>query len=268
MRLLLAALACLAAVITGCSRPNRQVAEISWVDFVRVGGVTYSSHHAQGRALPTDEDLGPPYGVVSHKVAGNVTSPGYRAKDGDAAYLDPGTVLYRLKRYRPEFRLAARREGELVIFEADRNPTARTGADLLDLSGKVTHISIVSAEDDRPLTEIREPDLVNRLVALVEAAPVLAAAEQGGDEERYVLTFHFQDGTASTRVYLPASGRLTAGHPGLRLPTEFAAAIRASPPAGRHTRCPMRCDHPPPPASSHPATHSTPAPPVGCTPRR
>jgi hypothetical protein len=43
-----------------------------------------------------------------------------------AAYLDPGTPLYAVDGYRPSFRLAARREGRLVLYEAAENPSART----------------------------------------------------------------------------------------------------------------------------------------------
>ena len=43
-----------------------------------------------------------------------------------AAYLDPGTAVYAVRGYRPSFRLAARREGKPVLFEAAENPRVGT----------------------------------------------------------------------------------------------------------------------------------------------
>ena len=54
-----------------------------------------------------------------------------QAKDGDAAFLDIGTRVYTVKGYLPTFRLAAYLDGVLQLYEADTNPCARTGADLL-----------------------------------------------------------------------------------------------------------------------------------------
>jgi hypothetical protein len=84
-----------------------------------------------------------------------VEDPGQRYLDGDAVYLDKGTALHVVKGYRPTFRLAARRDGELVLFEAAENPRARTWADLLDLGSKVRWIG-VNDGSNRPLAALRD----------------------------------------------------------------------------------------------------------------
>jgi hypothetical protein len=112
-----------------------------YFDFVQVGGVTYhagtgGTGPASGRAL-REGDVGAQVAVVRCKLADHVVEdPDKRYLDGDAAYLDKGTALYAVRGYRPAFRLAARRDGELVLFEAAENPRARTWGDLLDLGGQ------------------------------------------------------------------------------------------------------------------------------------
>jgi hypothetical protein len=40
-----------------------------------------------------ESDLGPVVAQVKFEVDGNVCDPNYRPKDGDAAFLDPGTQI-------------------------------------------------------------------------------------------------------------------------------------------------------------------------------
>lgn len=112
-----------------------------YVDFVHVSGITYhaSMRPMAGRAL-RESDLGTPVAVVRCKLAEHmVEGPDKQHLDGDAAYLDKGTALYAVKGYRPTFRLAARRDDQLVLFQAAENPRAQRWADLLDPRDKVRH---------------------------------------------------------------------------------------------------------------------------------
>ncbi|MDP6604766.1 MAG: hypothetical protein QF664_00695, partial [Dehalococcoidia bacterium] len=128
---------------------------IDWVDFIRPDGITYL------RAAPPSTvgtaDLGPEFGRVLFNVSKNVTDPSYRAKDGDSANLDSGTAVYTVGDYAPSFRLTARRDGRLLLYEADSNPRARRGSDLLDIGGRVEHIATESAVDGRELVVIDDP---------------------------------------------------------------------------------------------------------------
>ena len=56
------------------------------------------------------------YAHVKFKVSGNVCDPNYRVKDGDAAFLDPGTPIYQVIGYPPSEQLAARLNGRVVLF--------------------------------------------------------------------------------------------------------------------------------------------------------
>ena len=98
-----------------------------------------------------------------------------------------------------------------MFFEADVNPAARTGADLLDIRGRVRSIGINSPEDGRTeLASIDDPEMVERLVEIVLSAPV---DQSRGDHagERYFIDFHLEDGTTVNRSYWLESGELSRG---------------------------------------------------------
>ena len=95
---------------SGCS------AQIDWVNFIQVG----STQFVAGPQSPTvlqENDLGPVYAHVKFRVSGNVCDPNYRVKDGDAAFLDPGTPIYQVNGQSPAVELAARFGGQIVVYK-------------------------------------------------------------------------------------------------------------------------------------------------------
>jgi hypothetical protein len=92
-------------------------AQIDWVNFIQVG----STQYVAGLQPPTaiqERDLGPVYAHVKFKVSGNVCDPGYRLKDGDAAFLHVGTPIYQVNGQPPGAQLAARFSGQIVVYKA------------------------------------------------------------------------------------------------------------------------------------------------------
>lgn len=202
--------------------PSSSTTQIDWVNFVQFAGITYLAHSLHvGRPLQTS-DLGPVFATVKFKLEGNVQDPAYRAKDGDAAFLDAGTIVYTMKGYTPAFRLVAHSNNGLLLFEADTNPQAKKGADLLDLMEKVSYIGLNSERDGTTeLAAIKDPKQVVRLVSMVLQAPVdQHAVNQSGI--MYFLVFHLKDGTAVTRAYWLDSGELARG---ILLPKAFGTAV-------------------------------------------
>jgi len=210
----------LALALTACGQPH-----FDWIDFVQFGGIQYIAVDygggAVGRAL-VDADLGPEFAQVQFKQAEPHVFGHECCQDGDAAFLDAGTPVYIVKGYKPEFRLAARREGHLVLYEADTNPNAKTGADLLDIGGKVRSIGVNSAQDGvTELAAIADPGQVAALVEMVLSARVdQNRRDQQGTQ--YFIAFHLEDGTIVTRAYWPDTGEL---HRGILLPPEFRTAV-------------------------------------------
>src|SRR5712692_3115824 len=70
-------------------------AQIDWVNFIQIGSTQYVAG-PQAPIVLQENDLGSVYAHVRYKVSGNVCDPNYRLKDGDAAFLDPGTPIYQV----------------------------------------------------------------------------------------------------------------------------------------------------------------------------
>ena len=104
-----------------CQMPWSQSAcattHIDWVNFVQVG----STHYVAGPASPAvlqESDLGPVYAQVKFRVNENVCDPNYRPKDGDAAFLEPGTPIYEVAGRPPGQQVAARFNGAILLYRA------------------------------------------------------------------------------------------------------------------------------------------------------
>ncbi|HSP08066.1 MAG TPA: hypothetical protein VLU92_00550 [Candidatus Dormibacteraeota bacterium] len=155
------------------------------------------------------------------RLAGS-QDPNHHVQDGDAGLLEAGTVVYTLRAYAPIFRLAAYDQGRLTLYEADTNPGARVGADLLDLVNKVRYIGINSVQDGRSeLGAIHNRDQVDALIGMVLDAPVNQTPRTDSGPE-YFIDFHLDDGTETTRTYWLKSGELSRG---ILLPPAFASAV-------------------------------------------
>lgn len=105
---------------SGCQMPGSHPscnASIDWVNFVEVGSTQYVAGPASPTAL-RESDLGPVYAHIKFKVSGNVCDPSYRLKDGDAAFLDPGTPIYQVNGHPLGEQLAARFNGSIVLYQA------------------------------------------------------------------------------------------------------------------------------------------------------
>jgi hypothetical protein len=203
---------------------------IDYIDFVKANGIDYIASgdgRGVGRALG-DADLGPEQWRVKHMLSGETKGLDYRTADGDSAFVPVGEPVFAVKGYATTFRLAARRNGRIVLYEADTNPAAKTGRDLLDIEGKVRAIALIS---DRTPTAVvgRIVDVtrVRELVGAVLSAPVdqklrpSAGYPPGGSAS---VAFELADGTAIARGYDVTNGIL---HRGILVGDPFRAAIQA-----------------------------------------
>jgi hypothetical protein len=170
MRLLLVASLLLASCFS--------TTHVDYIDFVKANGITYvgvdyfNVGTGVGRTL-VDADLGPEQFRVKQMLSDGSKGLDYRPGDGDSAFVPSGQPVYAVEGYATTFRLAARHDGRLVLYEADSNPAAKTGRDLLDIEGKVVGIALVSGKDGRTiLGRITERSRIDDLVRLVLSAPV------------------------------------------------------------------------------------------------
>lgn len=98
--------------------PSSCNAQIDWINFIEIGSTQYVAGLGASPDVLQESDLGPVYAHVKFKVSGNVCDPSYRVKDGDAAFLDPGTPIYQVSGQSPSEQLAARFNGNLVLYQA------------------------------------------------------------------------------------------------------------------------------------------------------
>jgi hypothetical protein len=108
-------------LVTGCRLPGSaegcSTVHIDWVDFIQVGSTQYVAGPGAPTAL-NESDLGPVVAHVKSRVEGHVCDPSYRPKDGDAAFLDPGTPVYQVNGRPASDVLAARRDGQILTYRA------------------------------------------------------------------------------------------------------------------------------------------------------
>ena len=193
-------------------------AEIDWVNFLQVGSITYYAHYSKGESPRTKADLGNVYTTVKFKVAGNVHIPSYQKKDGDAAYLEPGTQVFTVKGYKSSFLLAVTQSQGVVLYEAKQNPQAKYGRDLFDIQSRVSFISINSEQDGiTELATIKDSRQVATLVDTILTAPV-HQSDPPQSPGRYFLALHLVDSIVIVRQCWPDEQRLEGN---ITLPTSF-----------------------------------------------
>jgi hypothetical protein len=205
-------------------------------DRIRIGGITYvaqeSAENARWPEPVSATLLGEQLARVTCRMRGADTC---RAAAVAASGLAIGTPIHAVTGYRPEFRIAVRRDGELWLYEAWENRRATRGGDLYDLENKVVAIEVI--REDRTSTaalqrsfshpdgaRIDDPSAIAQLVGLVLTAPTVTRDDRrpGNPKIRYWLTFRFRDGTATGRAYDPDSGQLARA---LLLPAEFRTLV-------------------------------------------
>src|SRR5579883_3426787 len=176
----------------GCGGDNASVADV-----IKFGNIEYLRVSQHGGRFITSNDLGPIFAYVQS----NTISSNHPLQNGNATTLDPGTPVYRVKGYVPTFRLAAYDQSHtLALYEADTNPYAKKGGDLLDIAGKVQSLHILKDDGETEIKTVTNSIQIQQLVGMILSAPV----DQNRpyvDEPHYFLSFHLKDGTVVSRSY-------------------------------------------------------------------
>ena len=98
--------------LTACSAPNNNNPgiEIDWVDFIVLNNINYLGNY-NGDNKYEQGSIDGVIGKVTFNVSKNVKDPAYKIKNGDAAFLPVGTEIYKIKGFKPEFRIAVNADG-------------------------------------------------------------------------------------------------------------------------------------------------------------
>ncbi|WP_428912212.1 hypothetical protein [Niallia sp. Krafla_26] len=83
-------------LLTGCrSTPFDAQSEIDWVDFIKWDGKEYDGIHSG--VLADNRYVGEKMGTIKFKMADNVTNQSYKIRNGDAAFHEKGTEIFKIK---------------------------------------------------------------------------------------------------------------------------------------------------------------------------
>jgi hypothetical protein len=191
------------------------------LDYVTFDGIDYIRWAEEpGRALARS-DLGPEFATIECAFAEDLRGCPY-GLDAAAAFLPAGTRVYEVRGHATSFRLAAVWQDRVFLYQAWRNPKAKTGSDLYAIAGKVREIHVQRGEPDagrpRPAIAITAPVDVQALVEMILRAPVRRPRPHAFGDTRYWLTFWLTDGTTLARPYFPDTGELMGG---VVLPGDF-----------------------------------------------
>jgi len=194
------------AALFGCSggisgtagNPIKGNAIIDWVDFVKFNGHSYTGLWEAVLQNPGDvaEEVA---GKVKFKVGDVVTNPGYRTKDGDAAFLEIGTELLRVRGFAEDELLAVRDEtligGYRLYAEDGFAKTLRMNyADIP--KAQVTKIELYHDSNIDPYRTLAGTDR-ERFIALLDGGRDTRdynPANQHGDPEYRRMVFYVSGG--------------------------------------------------------------------------
>jgi hypothetical protein len=210
----------------GCPPANADGnASIDYVPFVRVGGLSFQKTFSPDVTVRPSR-LGATVMTVRCTISEVVSNPDFESRDGDAAYLPIGTELRAVSGYRRDFRLAAKEDGAWRVYEVMDVPGAATGADQLDLAGKVVTVHLVEGDRGEDIVAtVADPVRVTALVQAVLSSPVFPEREleeRLGDDSPVFVRFELVDGTAVQRAWHVRAGVLW---PRIEAPPELAEAL-------------------------------------------
>ena len=202
---------------SGSGTPPNCTSIIDYADFVRHDGIFYSAASwfpTLGRPIAGGE-LGAERFRVKNTLSQTNCDPFHRPVDGDASYVATGEPVFAVTGYAPTFRLAARRNDQLVLYEAETNPAAVRGGDVLDIEGKVMSIALLDEKTGRTaasrLTDgVRVRDLVGMIVR-ASIDQTYRPSSSGTEADFVQLAFELHDGTISVQGYDRIAGVLGRG---------------------------------------------------------
>ncbi|HEV8654438.1 MAG TPA: hypothetical protein VGR85_02875 [Candidatus Limnocylindria bacterium] len=210
---------------SGSGTPPNCAAIIDYADFVRHDGIFYSAAYSSlGRSITTG-DLGPERFRIKNTISMTNCDPHHQPVDGDAAYVPTGEPVFAVKGYAPTFRVAARHDNMLVLYEADSNPAARRGADLLDIEGRVKSIALLDQKTGRiAVSRLTDKSRVESLVRAIAGASIDPSypPQTSGPVDYVQLAFELDDGTTTVRAYDRTRGVVWRG---IQVGTAFSSAV-------------------------------------------
>ncbi|MFC5772706.1 hypothetical protein [Ectobacillus antri] len=183
-------------LLTACGEQRHAI--IEWVDFIKWNNAKY-----QGISTGTLADtslIGEEVGKIKFRINDNIYDPEYKAKNGDAAFLEAGTVLHQVKGH-PE--LLAVKDTKKVngyyIYYKDKS-LENYKWHYKDMPKQEVKKITVHARDNANIQLIREitdPSEIERMFRLLEEGHVQEVAISEEAKE-YEVSFYTNEPVAYT----------------------------------------------------------------------
>lgn len=181
-------------VLSGCSSLplNQPRVVIDWTDFVKWNGTNYMSDWTT--VVTSPDILGEEVGEISFKVADVVQDPGYRTKDGDAAFLDIGTKLFRVEGYQENEMLAAQDPNSLGGYRLYKAEGIQ-GPDPLNFNAlskeNIQKVELYLGQDKKPYKTLKGKELKTFITMLEEGtdSPGYSPNTRSGYPTYYQMVF-------------------------------------------------------------------------------
>ncbi len=211
------------------------------VDFIRFDGATYlaSAYLSQDDLdwsvhQPGEIALGPVVGSVSQRQINPADAFAFPNEPCHwtvpnlvAPNLAPGDPIQAVPGFMTDFRLAARHEGRVRYYQVWCRDDALVGADLFDIYGRVTRISVTGDLSEKSgFAVIDDPVLLAALTDMMLAGEVVPEENASGDAVNYQLIVHLNDG--STFRVSTAPGEILWGLSVIEAPPEFDDILAAA----------------------------------------
>lgn len=210
----------------GCPRSVGAMSSVEWIDALHIEDRNYERVDIVAPHVARVErgQLGDRLATITCTTGERVQDPGYRLRNGEATFLEPGTPVHALVGVPVGFRVAAIEDGQPVVYE-HRAFEGSTGADLLPFpADDVIGVTFLSEVDGRTvLGKLSDPGEVRRFVEALQAAPV-GDRPNLGEEPRVFVALEFAEFPATTVVTYPAQATTPEG---LQLPGAVVERIPA-----------------------------------------
>lgn len=174
---------------------------IEWVDMLMIDDIKYEHYFSElaNENLPIIIEKGRELGKVTYQMADSACS-NHKMQNGDAAFLEEGTIIYEVKGYPTSLMVAANDS----VYVANSNNKAKTAGELYPMENLVKNIYIESTEDGKRLLTFSQPSKDNFLAAFNELKleDIQALNDAGKlDGTRVFLEIELDNGVSFRQIY-------------------------------------------------------------------